>query len=165
MANLLYTLAHHMHPPGEYHLDLSPLAEDVYGLSLLFSLEADNLSKALHGVESLNLFDLLELIASVLQICLFLDLTLFECANVVECSPNNLLLNKKVIIGGEKAVQVLPELTFQEEHLQDNLLLQSTADIAYDTRLQWLLQCKFESVFAVRQTVPQLDDLMDQRKE
>ena len=62
-------------------------------------------------------------------------------------------------------MQVLPELTFQEEHLQDNLLLQSTADIAYDTSLQWLLQCKFECVFAVRQTVPQLDYLVDQRKE
>ena len=101
MTDLLYTLAHHVHSPGEYHLDLAPLAEDVYGLSLLLSLEADNLSKALHGVESLNLFDLLELITSVLQVCLFLDLTLFECANVVECSPNNLLLYEKVIIGGE----------------------------------------------------------------
>ena len=154
-----------MHPPGKYHLDLAPLAEDVYGLSLLFSLEADDLSKAFHGVESLNLFDLLKLISSVLQVCLFLDLTLFECANVVECSPNDLFLDEKVIIGGEKTMQVLPELTFQEEHLQDNLLLQSTANITNDTRLQWLLQCKFECVFAVRQTVPQLDYLVNQRKE
>lgn len=150
MADLLYTLAHHMHPPGKYHLDLAPLAKDVDGLSLLFSLEADYLSKAFHGIKSLNLFYLLELITSVLQIRLFLDLTLFECADVVKCSPNDLFLDEKVIIGGEQAMQVLPELTFQEEHFQDDLLLQSTADIAYDARFQWLLQCKFECVFAVR---------------
>ena len=94
MADLLDTLACHMNPPAKYQLDFAPLAEHVNRLSLLFRLEADDLSKAFHRVESLYLFDLLKLITSVLQISLFLNLSLLECANMVKCGPHDLLLDK-----------------------------------------------------------------------
>ena len=68
---------------------------------------------------------------------------------MIESGPNDLFLYQKVVVSCEQAVEILPELAFKEQDFENNLLLQTTADVVDNASLERLLQCEFISVSAV----------------
>ena len=86
-------------------------------------------------------------------------------AQDVESDHVHPLPDEQVEVGSEERIDVLFELRLEEEDLEHDLLAQSAADVADDARLEGLLDCILVRVLPVGKTIPELDDLVDQREE
>ena len=127
-----------MDPPAKQKSDLASPTKDVLSLSLFLSFESDDFAVAFQRVESLNFLDLQQLITSIFEVCLLLDLPLLECSHMVKSGPYDLLFDEKVIVCCEETVQILAELTLKKEDFEDNLLFQATAYISDNAGLERL---------------------------
>ena len=125
------------------------MREYLDGLPLLLLLESDELAEPLHSIEDLQLSHILQLLDSVLLVSPLLELALLESSYMVKSSPYDLLLDQEVMIGREHSMEILSKLGLQEEHFENNFLLETAADVADDAGLERVSNRQFVGILAV----------------